>query len=173
MIVLSFFSTVWSTNTDLEFKFKFLETRKNTFRYLLKCFSSTEQTCNICEIPYLSLCSLWLVWTEPKEIGPAEPAECTTAAAGSSGGKTLCPDKLTATSRLVTLKRETIKLDSQEDKKIITLTAFSMEYANYCKLCLCHITDIFQNIPLASALNFSLQGRQQFPLILQREGCNS
>lgn len=46
---------------------------------------------DICEVSHQCLSSLWLAWTPTKEAGPARPAGCKTAAAGSGGGETWCP----------------------------------------------------------------------------------
>lgn len=45
---------------------------------------------DIREVSHQCLSSLWPAWTPTKEAGPARPAGCTTAAAGSGGGETWC-----------------------------------------------------------------------------------
>lgn len=50
---------------------------------------------SICEFSYLCWCPLWPVWTELLGSGPAEPAGCTAATAGSSAGKTWRPNTAT------------------------------------------------------------------------------
>lgn len=49
----------------------------------------------ICEFSYLCWCPLWPVWTELLGSGPAKPARCTAATAGSSAGKSWCPNTAT------------------------------------------------------------------------------